>query len=128
MDKNTDTATDNLDRLEAIARVAHEAVRAYKQAWGQDVPPPWDDAPDWMHESTRAAVEARLTDPNAPPSAQHEAWLEEKKAAGWQYGAVKDPDAKTHPLMVPYEQLPDSERRKDALMQAVVDSLSKALD
>ena len=108
----------------AIARVAHEAVRAYKQALGQDVLPPWDDAPEWMHEATLVAVKDRLTNPTAPPSAQHEAWLAQKQAAGWRYGKVKDAEAKTHPLMVPYAELPDAERRKDALIQTVVDALT----
>lgn len=109
--------------LDSIVRVVHEAVRAYKQSLGEAVPPPWDEAPDWMRESTHAAVLAGIEDPQAPPSAQHEAWLAEKKAAGWRYGPVKDPQEKTHPCMVPYEQLPDSERRKDALVQGVVDAL-----
>jgi len=111
-----------------IARVAHEAVRAYKQALSQDTLPAWEEAPAWMHEASLAAVRDRLADPDAPPSAQHEAWLAEKQAAGWRYGAVKDAEAKTHPLMVPYEALPEAERRKDALIQAIVDALaSRAL-
>lgn len=114
--------------LETIARVAHEAVRAYKQARGEDVPPPWEEAPAWMHESTHAAVAARIEDPQAPPSTQHDAWLEEKQAAGWRYGPVKDPEAKTHPLMVAYDELPTSERRKDLLIQSVVDALSGPIE
>lgn len=113
------------EQLELIAAVAHESVRAYKEALGQEAPPAWQQAPEWMQEATRQAVTARLGDADAPPSVQHEAWLEEKRANGWCYGPVKDPDQKTHPLMVPYEELPDSERRKDALIQAVVDALGR---
>ena len=120
-----ETETRCMEDRENIARVAHEAIRAYKEARGEDAPPPWDEAPAWMHESTRAAVTARLEGPLAPPSAQHEAWLEEREATGWRYGPVKDPDGKTHPLMVPYDRLPVSERRKDALMLAVIDALCR---
>jgi len=109
-----------------IARVAHEAVRAYKQALGQDALPPWDEAPAWMHEASLAAVRDRLAAPGAPPSAQHEAWLAEKRAAGWRYGEIKDPEARTHPLMVAYDELPEVERRKDALIQAIVDALARS--
>ena len=109
--------------VEIIARVAHEAVRAYKKALGEEEIPGWDEAPDWMHESTLTAVRDRLADPDAPPSAQHEAWMAEKHAAGWRHGLVNDPAAKTHPMMVPHEELPDTERRKDTLIQAVVDAL-----
>jgi hypothetical protein len=31
---------------------------------------------------------------------------------------------KTHPMLVPYSQLPETERRKDALVAAVIRSLS----
>lgn len=50
----------------------------------------------------------------------------EKQAAGWRYGAVKNAEAKTHPLMVPYAELPAAERRKDALIQTIVDALAIA--
>lgn len=107
-----------------IARVVHESVRAYKEALGQDALPPWDEAPAWMHESSLTAVRDRLANPDATPSAQHEAWLADKRAAGWRHGEVKDAEAKTHPLMVPYNDLPEVERRKDVLIQAVVDALT----
>ena len=115
---------ETANEMEIIARVAHEAMRAYKRALGEDEIPAWDEAPDWMHESTLTAVRDRLADPDAPPSAQHEAWMVEKRSAGWRHGPVKDAEAKTHPMMIPYEELPDTERRKDALIQAVIDALA----
>ena len=111
-----------------IARVVHEAVRAFKVARGEDELPPWERAPAWMHDASLTAVRDRLADPDAPPSAQHEAWLAEKEAAGWRYGPVKDAEARTHPLMIPYAELPVAERQKDALIQAVVDALARAPD
>jgi hypothetical protein len=44
---------------------------------------------------------------------EHRRWLQEKIDAGWQYGPAKDPVGKTHPSMVKYEALPESERQKD---------------
>jgi len=114
--------------MEIIARVAHEAMRAYKKALGEDEIPAWDEAPDWMRKSTLTAVRDRLANPNAPPSAQHEGWMAGKQASGWRHGPVKDPEAKTHPMMVPYDELPDTERRKDELIQAVIDALTKSSD
>ena len=35
----------------------------------------------------------------------------------------KDAKKKTHPMMMPYGDLPEFERRKDALVNAVVDAL-----
>lgn len=106
----------------------HESVRAYKQALGEHTIPVWDDAPQWMRKSTLNAVRSRRDDPEAPPRAQHEAWMAQKEANGWCFGPTRDPGNKTHPMMVPYEQLPSTERYKDALIQAVVDVLSYPID
>jgi hypothetical protein len=114
-------------RVEAIAPVMHEAVRAWQKANGQPPAPPWSRAPAWMKLATREAVAWRLAHPSAAPSVQHRQWLAEKKAAGWKYGRIKNGVKKTHPLMVPYADLPEVERRKDALVAAVIDSLSKSM-
>jgi hypothetical protein len=71
-------------------------------------------------------VEFTRTHPDAPASASHDSWLEEKRATGWRYGPVKDPEKKEHPCFVPYEQLPVEQRRKDHLFQAVVRALSSS--
>lgn len=77
-----------------------------------------------MHVSTRDSVRHALGHPGADGKAQHDQWLRQKEADGWRYGPVKDAGAKTHPLMVEWDKLPDVERRKDALLQAVVGALS----
>lgn len=38
---------------------------------------------------------------------EHRRWLRERQKAGWDYGEVKNVDAKQSPYMVPWEQLPD---------------------
>lgn len=40
------------------------------------------------------------------------------------YGEVKDGEAKTHPCLVPYEQLPPAQRLKDDLFAAIVRTLA----
>ena len=39
------------------------------------------------------------------------------------YGPVKDLDAKQHPCMVPFEQLPVEQQAKDYIFRAVVHAL-----
>jgi hypothetical protein len=108
-----------------IAQVMHEAVRAWQKANGQPAAPPWSRAPQWMREASREAVLWRLNNPKAPASAQHDQWLAKKKADGWKYGRVKSGVKKTHPMIVPYGELPEAERRKDAMVGALIDSLAK---
>jgi hypothetical protein len=112
----------------AVAQVVHEAVRSWQRANNQPAAPAWSRAPKWMKESTLAAVTYRLAHPGAPNSAQHELWVEEKLASGWKRGKIKDGVKKTHPLMIPYDQLPLVERRKDALVSNVIDALTLDID
>ena len=103
--------------------MAHEAMRAWQKANGQAPAPPWSRAPTWMKVSSVASVSWRINNPNAPTSAQHDQWIAEKKTDGWRFGKMKDANKKTHPMMIPYRSLPLFERRKDALVNAVVDAL-----
>lgn len=43
----------------------------------------------------------------------HEMWALGRINDGWHYGEKRDDAAKTHPCLVPYSQLPDSEREYD---------------
>ncbi|MBI1339607.1 hypothetical protein GC169_05260 [bacterium] len=117
-------APDPAPEITRIARVMHEAVRAWQMANGQEAAPPWSRAPAWMKTASREAVVWRLAHRKAPASAQHDQWADEKLANGWRYGKVKDGKKKTHPLLIPYEDLPEVERQKDTLVAAVVLSLA----
>ena len=105
---------------EQIARVCHAANLEYCECIGDSSQKPWDQAEQWQRESAIKGVEFALMNPDAPASAQHDAWLQDKYAAGWTYGAVKDPTLKTHPCCVPYNDLPAEQRAKDYLFRAIV--------
>lgn len=109
---------------EEIAEVCHEANRALTKHVG-DVPvqPSWMEAPEEMRVSSIRGVQFALNTPNATPEDQHKAWAQDKIAAGWKHGPVKDEVAKTHPALVDYNALPEGTRRKDALFRAVVAAL-----
>lgn len=106
--------------VEAVARMAHEANAAYCDVIGDNSQPAWKDAPTWQRESARDGVIAILEGRVAEPKDSHESWLEHKRAKGWRFGAEKDADARTHPCMVPFDQLPLEQRKKDILFFAVV--------
>lgn len=110
--------------VEQIARVCHEANRAYCLALGDDSQPTWDDAPEWQRTSAINGVRFHLDNPTAGPSASHESWYDEKVAAGWIYGPVKDPAKREHPCMVPFHELPAEQRLKDSLFVAVAQALT----
>jgi hypothetical protein len=43
----------------------------------------------------------------------HDLWAQQRMAEGWVYGPLRDQLAKTHPGLVPYDELSDSERAYD---------------
>jgi hypothetical protein len=105
-----------------IARVVHEANRALQHALGDPVPSPdYDHAPDWQAVSLREGVAAALH--GIGPQELHEQWMGDKFANGWTYGPEKDPVAKTHPCLVPYDELPTEQRAKNDLFLAIVEAL-----
>lgn len=111
-------------RHKDIARVCHEVNRVYCQTTGDHSQLSWDDAPDWQQQSAIDGVKYAIeNEPN--PAEQHQAWLKDKIADGWHYGPVKDAQAKTHPCMLPYEELPKEQRLKDFFFVAVVRAFIK---
>lgn len=108
------------------ARIAHEVNRAYCQALGDNSQPAWEDAPEWQRQSAISGVHLHLANPDAGPEASHEAWMKEKVDTGWKYGPVKNPDAKEHPCIVPFAELPREQQAKDYLFRGVVHALKGA--
>ena len=43
----------------------------------------------------------------------HEVWAVGRIKEGWTYGVVRDDSKKTTPCLVPYDELPDSEKEYD---------------
>lgn len=111
--------------IEAIARICHEANRAYALATGEDpsvVFPGWTEAPESIRQSAIIGVRRALA--GEGPRALHESWCATKQADGWVYGKVKDLVAKIHPCLVPYDDLPVEQQRKDDLFAAIVKTLA----
>lgn len=103
-----------------IARVCHEANRAWCEANGDKTQKTWDEATSDQRESCIKGVEFRLANLSAPASAQHEAWMADKIAKGWKHGNTKSEVKKTHPCLVPYKELPFEQKVKDGIFTATV--------
>lgn len=108
---------------EQIARVCHEANRAYCMATGDHTLPTWDMAPAWQRESAIVGVEAAQANPDLTPGENHAQWMALKEKQGWKYGPTKKPEVKMHPCMVPYDELPVEQQAKDVLFLAVARAL-----
>ena len=43
----------------------------------------------------------------------HEVWAETRIRQGWTYGEQRNDELKTHPCLIPYEELPEEEKEYD---------------
>lgn len=111
------------NKVIAIAKVCHQANKAWCESQGDLSQPDWADAPEWQTQSAIAGVVFRIGNPDAGPDAMHNSWSAEKVADGWVYGEVKDAEKKTHPCLVPFDQLPEFQQKKDRLFSVIVDAL-----
>lgn len=111
---------------EKIAQVAHEANRGYQAvapSLGIPVAPPWDLLGGEMRTSIIEGVKG-IQDGKTPEES-HQAWCDFKEAHGWVYGTQKDEAAKTHPCLVPYDDLDPKDKVKDYLFSAIVIALTQ---
>jgi len=106
-----------------IAAVCHEANKSWCMLNGDFSQKSWHEAEQWQRESAINGVMFRLNNPEAKHDSQHNAWMADKVKDGWVFGSEKDAEKKTHPCIVPFEQLPLFQQKKDALFCAIVDAL-----
>ena len=111
--------------FEKIASISHEVNRRYCQALGDFSQPAWEDAPDWQRDSIISGVMSIASGEITDPGMSHAGWLKQKVQEGWGYGEVKDPEAKTHPCMVQFNDLPTDQRAKDYIFFSLVNELLK---
>ncbi len=111
-----------------IARCTHAANKAYCESIGDKTQVDWSDAGEWQRRSAILGVQAHInSNLTMTPEASHIAWMQQKESEGWSYGRLKDPGLKQHPCMVPYSDLPDEQKVKDALFTAIVRAMAPGL-
>lgn len=124
MSKEQERPELNEISVDIIAKICHQANKALCESQADFSQVDWDKAPQWQVDSARNGVRFVINNQHAPDSANHDSWMVEKVKDGWVYGEVKDAEKKTHPCMVPFEQLPIEQQLKDKLFRAVVMSFA----
>lgn len=112
--------------VENCARICHEANRAVCAVNGDLSVPDWDQAPAWQKDSSRSGVRFHFENRHASDRDSHDQWMAVKLREGWRYGLVKDVEAKTHPCLLPYFALPESEKIKDSIFRNVCAGFAEA--
>lgn len=80
------------------------------------VPESWDKRDDDFKMQFLRVVGRQCSDTKFPSAkAAHDSWWRSYKNMGWIYGPERDTEKKTHPDMVPFDELPKNERDKDEI-------------
>ncbi len=106
---------------ERRAEFVYNAARLAAQAAGAPVIPVlWAERED-AFRSQFLPVISRQCGPqrSASPEELHGSWMQAYFAMGWTFGEKYDREVKTHPDLVPYAQLGQLERDKDAVFVAL---------
>ncbi len=113
--------SSDLTITERRAEFVYDAARlAAIAADAPIVPEPWDMREQPFRDQFLDVIEKQCgPDRSSSPEELHESWVQAYIDMGWNYGEVRDTEKKTHPDMVPYENLGQLEQDKDAVFVAL---------
>lgn len=111
----------SLDKIEIIAKWIYEATRI-EAKWSERriVPEQWEDRGQAFREQFIRVLKKYFEEELPTPEEAHDSWMDAYIKMGWKYGAMRDPVRRTHPDMVPFDDLPKDERDKDAIFLSFV--------
>ncbi len=106
---------------ERRARFVYEAARLAADAAGAPiVPAPWDEREEAFRRQFLDVIERQCgPQRSTSPEELHGSWVQAYLAMGWVYGETYDPEKRVHPDLVPYAELGQLERDKDAVFVAL---------
>lgn len=106
-----------------VAKIAHAAAMELQDAQGDGyVSVPWRALAPEVRANAIAGVEAIRA--GMTPKENHERWCTQLTSQGWSKGAARDPYARTHPHLVPWDELTDAQQDRSRLFFHVVMALS----
>ena len=109
----------NLNERRAV--FVYDAARLAAVAAGAPiVPAPWHDREKPFRDQFLKVIERQCGDQRSrSPEELHGSWMQAYLAMGWVYGAMYSQESQTHPDLVPYADLGQLERDKDAVFVAL---------
>jgi hypothetical protein len=111
-----------MKNIEKISEIIYEACRL-EAIWSKRsvVPKPFDEREKEFKRQFIRTIEKYLKAKRLPtPKQAHNNWLKEYKKMGWKFGFYYEPEKKRHPDILPYEDLPQDEKEKDAIFLMAV--------
>ena len=106
-------------RAEFVYNAARLAAIAAK---APIIPVVWDEREEPFREQFIKVIERQCGEQrSSSPEELHGSWMQSYYSMGWKYGEVYDRENKIHSDLVPYNQLGQLEKDKDAVFIALCD-------
>lgn len=106
---------------ERRAKFVYNAARiAAEAALAPIIPVPWEQREEPFKAQFLKVIERQCGEQRSrSPEELHGSWMQSYFAMGWVYGPTYSREKKTHPDLVPYADLGQLERDKDAVFVAL---------
>lgn len=108
-----------MNKIHQLAEFAYVINKAYCESIGDFSQPEWSEV-DFDSQFIYLLNVTRNLKKEMTPEEAHNVWMKVRKSEGWVYGPIKDLAAKTHPCMVPWNEVPQEQKIKDFLFLAVL--------
>lgn len=110
-----------IDLTERRAKFVYDAARLAAQGSNAPIiPVTWDEREEPFKEQFRKVICRQCGDQRSKsPEELHGSWMQAYFAMGWTFGEKYDRENKIHPDLVPYADLGQLERDKDAVFVAL---------
>lgn len=104
-----------------IAELIYEATRLEAE-WSKRpiIPEKWNNRDEAFRNQFVDIVRKYIQDGIPTPEEAHNSWMESYFKMGWKYGKERSVENKTHPDLIPFDELPKEERDKDAIFLCLV--------
>ncbi len=109
---------------EFIARMCHDVNRVYSSSINDNLESClWDDLDKAEQQSVIGGVRyVAQHNGELTPKMMHDEWVNDKRRRGWVYGAAKNYKNKTHPNLMPYNQIHKTQQAKDEMFLTICQS------
>jgi len=113
-------------KSEEIAKIIHSATCNLNRMDGSKVEN-WENLTEFQRENAKNAVKKIYSEPSRTPEALHNLWMEPLIKDGWTCGEY-DHTSKTHPSILPFEELSDTEVLKDYIWYHLTEAFRNYYD
>ena len=111
-----------------IAQECHNKNNELMMMNGEEQNGNWDSLDRHTKFINLKSVIKALENPDLTAKDMHDEWMNNKIADGWKYGDVKDPELKTHPLIIDYDLMKDVDKMKDQIFIDVCNKYREIYD